>query len=407
MSRPTAFWTVATLFFLLLFASATPTPLYSVYKAQWHFSTATSTAVFAVYALTLLAALLILGRLSDCFGRRPVIMAGLALNAAACVVWALAAGVGALFAARALQGISVGLATGPIGAALLELQPAGSSRAAVLTSASPSLGLGIGALGTSALVQYGPDPTRLIWWLLLAAFVTGLLTMAAIPEPGRRQPGWVRSLRPAVRVPRSVRGTFAAALPSTIALWGLSALYLSLGPELAAQLLHSANLLWGGLAAFLLAGVGSFAAVAAGRGTPRAGTVGGCLALLAGAGLTLGAIAGSVPALFLVGTTVAGVGFGAAWSGVYRTLTAEVEPGDRAGLVAAIFIVAYLAFSLPALVAGLASQYYGIRDTALVYNAVVAGLVAVAALAGLRRPPRAGQRPSDDEGRPRAQVTRD
>lgn len=185
----------------------------------------------------------------------------------------------------------------------------------------------------------------------------------------------------------------AAALPSVIATWALTGFYLSLGPTLAAQLLHSANLMWGGLAVFLLAGVGSISGVAAARTPPRAGMVGGCLILLAGAALTFAAITQSIPWLFLAGTAVAGLGFGAAWTGAYRMLTAAVAPADRAGLVDAIFIAAYLALSLPAVIAGLASQHYGLHDTALVYNAVIAALVAAAAaMTSLRRPPpRSGQ----------------
>jgi hypothetical protein len=250
------------------------------------------------------------------------------------------------------------------------------------------LGLAVGALGAAGLVQYAPDPTGLVWWLLLAAFLAGVLAVTAMPEPGGRRPGWLASLRPQVRVPRAVRPTFAAALPSLIATWALSAFYLSLGPELAAQLLHSANLLWGGLAVFLLVGVGSFTAVWVARINPRTCIVGGCLVLLAGTGLTLGAVAGSISALFLLGTAVAGLGFGPAWTGAYRLLVTDVAPGDRAGMVAAIFIVAYLSFSLPVVIAGVASQHFGIRDTALVYGAAIAVLVAVAAaLTGLHRQP--------------------
>jgi hypothetical protein len=57
--------------------------------------------------------------------------------------------------ARSLQGIATGLASGPIGAALINLQPAGSQRAPLVTSAFSTLGLALGALITSALVQYG------------------------------------------------------------------------------------------------------------------------------------------------------------------------------------------------------------------------------------------------------------
>jgi MFS family permease len=186
---------------------------------------------------------------------------------------------------------------------------------------------------------------------------------------------------------------FIAALPSLIATWALSAFYLSLGPELAAQLLSSANLLWSGLAVFLLLGTGSITAIAVARTAPRTCMAGGCLVLLAGSGLTFGGVAGSVPVLFLVGTAVAGIGYGPAWTGTYRLLVSDVAPGDRAGLVAAIFIVAYLSFSVPVVIAGLASQHFGIRDTALVYSAVIAVLVAAAAgLTGLRREPAAPPR---------------
>ena len=399
MSREASFWVVALLMFLIIVASSVPTPLYSVYQEKWHFSSVTVTAVFAVYALVLLAALLVVGRLSDYFGRRPVLIAGLAISAAACVVWWLAPGTGALYAARAMQGAGVGLATGAIGAALLELEPAGRHLAGLLTSGSQMLGLAVGALGAAALVQYAPYPTKLVWWLLLAAFAVGLLAVVLMPEPGGSKAGWLASLRPQVRVPRAVRATFAAALPSLVAVWALSAFYLSLGPELAAQLLHSGNLLWGGLAVFLLVGVGSVTAVTVSSIAPRACMVGGCLVLLLGTGLTLGAIAGSLPAPFLLGTAVAGVGFGPAWTGAYRLLVSDVAPGDRAGLVAAIFIVAYLSFSVPVVVAGLASQHFGIRDTALVYSAAVALLVAVAAaLTGLRRQPRGN--PGPENGTP-------
>ena len=46
--------------------------------------------------------------------------------------------------ARALQGLAVGAATGPLGAALIDLQHAGSGLAPLVTTAAPTLGLGAG-----------------------------------------------------------------------------------------------------------------------------------------------------------------------------------------------------------------------------------------------------------------------
>src|SRR5579872_819404 len=290
LPREAGFWLVAGVFFLLLFASAAASPLYRVYQAQWRFSATTLTAVFGVYALTLLATLLVFGSLSDYLGRRRVIAVALAASAGACGLFLAAHGAGLLFAARALQGAAVGAATSAAGAALIDLQPDRSSRGPVVTSAAALLGLAVGGLGTSALVQYAPAPTHLIWWLLLGASAAAAVAVLAIPEtaPGRR--GVLASLRPRVAVPRQARGTLAVALPVMIAAPALNGFYLSLGPSLAAQVLRSPDLLWGGLVIFLVGGTAAAASVALrGLGGPTA-LLAGSLALFAGAVMTLAAI---------------------------------------------------------------------------------------------------------------------
>jgi hypothetical protein len=108
LPRAAGFWLVAGVLFLLLFASAAASPLYSVYQAQWRFSATTLTAVFAVYVLVLLLTLLVFGSLSDYLGRRRVIAVALVAGAGACGLFLAAHGIGLLFAARALQGAAVG-----------------------------------------------------------------------------------------------------------------------------------------------------------------------------------------------------------------------------------------------------------------------------------------------------------
>jgi len=203
---------------LFLAASAAPTPLYRVYQARWGFSATTLTAVFADYVVFLLITVLILGSLSDHVGRRPVIITALVVDTAACILFLLAHGAGALFAARALQGVAVGLAATALGAALLDLRPAGSL-APLVTSNAGTVGLALGALGTSVLVQYGPVPTTLVWWLLLGAFLAAIVLIAVMPEPGTVRPGALASLKPDVSVPRPARGTFARAVPCLVAVW--------------------------------------------------------------------------------------------------------------------------------------------------------------------------------------------
>jgi hypothetical protein len=387
------FWLIAVLMVLFMYAAAAPTPLYRVYQAQWGFSAATLTAVFAIYVLFLLVTLLTFGSLSDHIGRRPVIMVAVAVDVVAFVLFLLAHGVGVLFAARALEGVAVGATANTLGAVLLDLRPRGGL-APLLSSIAPNTGLALGALVTAVLAEYGPAPTQLVWWLLLAVFAAAFVLVAAMPESGTRRPGALASLRPHVSVPRPARGAFARVVPALVAVWALGGFYLSLGPSLAAQLTGSPNLLWGGAVAFLLTGVGAATAIAVRSGRPSAQMLGGCLALLAGAGVTVAANETGTAAVLLVGTGIAGLGFGPAFLGAYRTVVALAPPSDRAGLIAAIFTVSYLSMGLPALIAGIVAAQAGLHGTALVYSAAVAGLAAVAAGTFLARPGGHGGAPS-------------
>jgi hypothetical protein len=407
LPRTAGFWLVAGVLFLLLFVSGAASPLYDVYQAQWRFSATTLTAIFGVYVLAFLITLLVFGSVSDYLGRRGVIEVALLAGTGACGLFLAAHGAGLLFAARALSGVSAGAATSAGGAALVDLQPEGSGRAPVVTSAAILLGLGVGGLGTSALVQYAPAPTHLVWWLLLGACAAAVVAVLAIPETRPRRRGVLASLRPRVAVPRQARMTFAAALPCMIAAPALNGFYLSLGPSLAAQVLGSPDLLWGGLVIFLVTGTGAAATVALRRGLsgPAAMLV-GCLTLVAGAAMTLAAIETASAAAFLAGTAVAGTGSATAFFlGAYRILTPLASPGQRASLISASWIVFYLAFSVPVLIAGVAVTHFGLHRTAVVYSAALAILAAAAAGSFLsrRHPPPSAPDPAAAQAGPPAQ----
>jgi hypothetical protein len=170
-----------------------------------------------------------------------------------------------------------------------------------------------------------------------------------------------------------------------IALWALGGFYLSLGPSLAASITGSDNLLWGGVVIVLLTGVGSLSSLLFRNSAPADAMVGGALALLVGVAVTVGGIVAPSSVLFLVGTAIAGVGFGVAFLGGFRILSALAEPAERARMVAVIYVVCYLSFSLPALLAGVAATHSGLHDASLGYAAFVGALSAIAAASAIAR----------------------
>jgi MFS family permease len=380
-----AFWTVAVIYGGLMVAASAPSPLYVVYQQRWHVSASVLTVVFAAYAVALLAALVTVGGLSDYVGRRPVLLAALALEVVAMTVFLLAGDVGTLLAARVLQGLATGAAMGTISAALIDLQPPDRpGLGALVNGIAPLLGLAAGALGAGLLVQYAPAPTTLVFVLLDGAFLLVVGSVLLLPETVRPRPGALASLAPRVAVPRRARRTYQGAIPAMVAAWALGGLYLSLGPSLAAGPLGVRNHLVGGFVIATMMAPAALATWAARDVTPVRMMTGGCLALAAGVTVTLlGLTAGSL-VLFLVGTALAGVGFGPGFLGAFRNLAALTTPQDRAQLFAALFVVSYLAFSVPAVVAGLLVGQEGLRATADGYGLVVVVLALAGAL-GSRR----------------------
>ena len=379
LARPTAFWVVAGTTATLLAASSAPSPLYPVYQAEYGFSPVTLTGIFAVYVLALLVSLLTVGRLSDALGRRPVLAAALLVEAAAMAVFLDAHGVGALFAARVVQGVATGAAVGVLGAYLLDLQPAGSRLGVVVNGAAATGGLGLGAAGTGVLIEYAPHPTRLVFALLTAAFVALAAVTALLPETVTPTGGARAMLRPRVSVPRAARRAFLQAAPTMMSTWMLGGLMLSVGGSLLAGVFAQHD------HAVVGAVIGGFATAAAvasvllrDRPAVVMARVGTSLLVVGTALFALGVQQSSLT-VFVIGAVIAGAGFGPAFLGAFGTLSQLAAPHERAGLISAIY-VSYLAFSVPALVAGLLITHEGLRPTSLGY-ALAVGTVVAATLA--------------------------
>ena len=382
LSPAIAFVAVTAVFVLFAAAASAPTPLYVVYQKEWGFTATTLTVIFAVYVLGLIASLLVVGALSDHVGRRPVIAAAVALEGAAFVLFLVAGGVTGLVVARAVQGIATGIAFSTLGATLVDLNPPNSpGRAGLVNGVAPISGLAMGALGCGALVQFAPAPTQLVFAVLLVGTVLASVVVALIPETSARRPGALASLRPRLSVPSHIRPDVYALVPIIVASWALGGLYLSLGPSVAAGLFGLRNHLIGGLVVTLLAGAGAVTAFVL-RAWPTSRVLGiSALMLSSGTALTLVGVESQMVVLAGVGTVIAGIGFGGSALASFGTLARLAAPSERSELLAVALVIAYLAFSLPAVAAGFATTSVGLHAATVVYSVgvVALGIIALAA----------------------------
>ena len=366
---------------LIAASSSAVTPLYHLYQASMHLTPFWITIVFSSYVASLLTALLTVGGLSDYVGRRPVILAALLLNASAMILFSEAQGVGQLILARMVQGLSVGVGTTALGAAILDTNRA---RGPLLNSVTAFLGMTAGSLGAAALITFASDPLHRVYEVLLA--LTGLMIalLYVMPESSTRKIGALASLRPHLRVPPQSRAILARLTPANVAAWALGGLYLSLMPTVVATTMGIASPWVGGVvvAALMLTAA---VAVAAFRNWPvRRLIVMSTSTLGLGVAVSMIGIQQQQVAALLTGTIIAGAGFGSTFSGRLRALLPTAEPHQRAGLLSAFYLQSYLAFALPAVVAGLAVPKIGLATTAYIYGAVIILLAFISMMASLR-----------------------
>src|SRR5881394_3979514 len=92
LSRAASLYLLGSITMANLASSSAPTPLYPLYQAEWGFSSLAITFIFGIYAIAVLGALLVAGRLSDYVERRPVLLAATTIQAATMILFAFADG---------------------------------------------------------------------------------------------------------------------------------------------------------------------------------------------------------------------------------------------------------------------------------------------------------------------------
>lgn len=358
----------------ILAGSAAPTPLYRLYQEAWALSHVTLTAIFSVYAITLLLSLLTVGSLSDYVGRRPVIFAGLLLTVVAMGIFYTADSAAHLIIARAIQGIATGTLMSTLGATVLDTNKA---KGPLINSVTPLFGMSAGALGASALATYAPDPLHLVYEIMLAMFLVMAVLVWQMPETVSAQPGALASLKPHVFVPKQARRALLRVTPVNIANWALGGFYLSLMPSLLRLATGLTSPFVGGGIVALLTISGAIAILVVRRHAETKVLIGGAAFLAAGVAVTLSGVYLQDVALLLLGTLVAGLGFGSSFFGATQSFLPLAGAHERAGLLSAFLVQSYLAFSLPVMLVGMLAPIFGLAYATYLYGGTIIVLALV------------------------------
>ena len=421
--RSRALWLPAYAFAVVMLGTTLPTPLYPRYEREFGFSPLLITVIYGVYAAGVIAALLLLGGVSDQACRRPALFASIILSAASAIAFLLAGGLWALLAGRILSGFSAGLCTGSATAALVDLAPDRRSQASALATAVNLGGLGCGVLLAGLLATVAPAPLRLPFWVDLGLLIFAFAAVLRMVEPVRRagRPSSPARGLPArglparglparglparglparglaarglpargfavqrLHVPAQVQPTFIRAAAAGFAAFALFGLFSAVAPTFLASVLHQTSPALAGGVVFVL-----FASSAAGQlAVPRipgpAALPAGCAGIIAGALLTGAALAASSLGLLIAGAIVAGTGQGIAVGAGLAALNTKTPAEHRGEVDSSYFVAAYAGVSIPIIGVGLLSQVISLRSAAYALIAFVTVVTAVSAASLVR-----------------------
>ncbi|GAB3296453.1 MFS transporter [Pseudoclavibacter terrae] len=384
---------------LMMIAASAPSPFYPELAAQFELPPVAITLIFAVYAFTMLATLLLTGALSDTVGRRPVIATGSVVLAASLLLFWQSGGLAMLLIARALQGIAAGLLLPALSAMVVDFAPPRQSEAASLWNTIAAMtGLGIGAITSAFVLDLVVDASSAVFGTLAVVFILAAAVVWATPDSTRstrsarstRSTGVrverSRSERPRshLAVPARLRRPLGVAVPAIIAGWATNGLFLALASSLVAQEFGATTHAQQSVAIPIFAVAGIITSVLLRRRSARLVSVYGTSALGVGTALSLLALALNSLPVYLLTVAVVGTGFGTAFMGVLKTLMPRVGPTERAAVMAVIYTVSYLAFGVPTIVAGLLVPVATLRGAMTVVGVVIVVLCAVATMRRLR-----------------------
>ncbi|MFG2139931.1 MFS transporter [Streptomyces sp. NPDC048650] len=384
--RAAAAWTVTYIVFTLLLGGTVPTPMYSLYAQRLDLSPVTVSAVFAAFAVGALSALVLFGSLSDQIGRRATIAPALCLAVCSCVVFALSPTLPGIVVGRVLCGLSVGLANGAATAYLGELL-GDRGRAALTSSVANMMGLGVGALLSGALVQYGPGPLSTSYLVLGVLLLPGF-TLLLLPETVRRD--GKRRIRPQrLGVPADMRSVFTAMAVAVFGSFALLGLLAALAGKFLVTGLHNTSHMMVGVVAFSAFGSGGAAQLLGARLAPRVGSVAGMVAVPAGLALFVAALPAASLTLFLTGSVIGGAGSGLAFRAGLALVSSQAPPARVGQVVSSYFAAAYLGLTLPVLGIGVMVTEMPMLTAAVVFAVIISLLAALSITVTLTTRPRA------------------
>ncbi|MEL4155371.1 MFS transporter [Corynebacterium bovis] len=361
------------IFTVVMVGTTMPTPLYPTFSAKFGFGASQTTLLFAVYAVGVVVALIFLGRLSTRVGRKPMILAGIVLSLASAAVFMIGSEVWLLYIGRVLSGLAAGILTSTGTVTVIENAPRGrESLATVLATAANIGGLGLGILMSGLVAQWAPGPLFTPFAVHAVLLVLAGVGLAGVVDRVRRD-----SSGPIIQlpgVPPEARHIYGVSAIGAVVGFTTSGLFSAVVPGFVKGPIGISSPAVIGVTVCLFFLSSAAAQIILSHHSDRSLVTVGSVASIVGLVLLIVALVTTNVVALVLSSLVAGAGQGLTFTAGMRAVTAATPLEHRTSVVAAYFVVAYVAISVPPVLAGILTGPMGVVGSTLLFAVVLIAL---------------------------------
>ncbi len=220
----------------------------------------------------------------------------------------------------------------------------------MITTVAQAGGFAAALLLGGSLVQYAPWPMRLSFWVLAVLLALLLATVWFLPRrvSATRGSRW-RPRMPSI--PKNVRAPFTSASLAMMTAYTHGVL-VSLGGQVAHDLIGTTNAFVGGAVLSLFAIMFAATSIVARYLATRMAMIAGALVSATGMALLTLAVAWHDLPVFLLAIVTAGAAYSLLFLSGLEVINAIAPPGQRGGILSAIYLMSYLSMGTTAVVLG-------------------------------------------------------
>lgn len=336
--------------------SAIPVPMMSIWTRDLLLTTSNIAMTIFSYLAGSVIVLLFFSRLSNFFGRKPVVVLSLILGIISSLLFLLTHSAAGLNCGRFFQGLYCGFTTSAAMSWVIDNAPKDKVwLGTTLTVAGPYIGLSIGTLFTGIVIQESYfDPgmifgATIILLLVLVLFV--LLSSETMPFGSEA----LRNvLIPKIGVPRRLIKIFLLCAIGFIGTWGITSFFQGFSAKIAEIVfnVNQSSAFFAALTYLFLIVPNAISGIYVGRFNPLKIIPWAVTLFLISGIFVFWAVHIKSPVLFCVFIFLCGIMMGALCSALFKLLLSDVEMGNRASVISLLYLSAYIGSGIPNFVIG-------------------------------------------------------